>query len=100
MSWLGMVYPATPAMATAMSTAGETMWASTAALPTTRPPRMDTVAPIGEGSLSPASWSTSKATSIISTSKTVEKGTSCLAATMDRASFTGMASGWKVTRAI
>lgn len=29
----------------------------------------------------------------MSTSNTVEKGTSCLAATMDRASFTGMASG-------
>ena len=30
----------------------------------------------------------------------VEKGTSCLAATIDRASLAGMASGWKVTRAI
>ena len=36
----------------------------------------------------------------MSTSKMVEKGTSCLAATMDRASLGGMASGWKVTRAI
>ena len=87
-------------MATAMSTAGETMWASTAALPTTSPPKMETVAPMGLGRRSPASWSTSKARSMMSTSNTVEKGTSCLAATMDRASFTGMASGWKVTRAI
>ena len=82
-----------PAMATAMRTAGETMRASTAALPTTSPPRMDTVAPMGLGRRSPASWSTSKARSMMSTSKTVEKGTSCLAAAMDRASFTGIASG-------
>ena len=61
---------------------------------------MDTVAPMGLGRRNPASWSTSKASSMISTSNTVEKGTSCLAAAMDRASFTGMASGWKVTRAI
>ena len=54
-SWLGMVYPATPAIATAMSTAGETMRGSTAALPTTSPPRMDTVAPMGLGRRSPAS---------------------------------------------
>ena len=87
------MYPATPAMATAMSTAGETMWASTAALPTTSPPRMDTVEPMGPGRRSPASWMTSKDRSMMSTSQMVEKGTSCLAATMDRASLPGMASG-------
>ena len=54
---------------------------------------MDTVAPMVEGSRSPASCKISKATSMISTSNTVEKGTSCLAETMDRASFTGIASG-------
>ena len=87
------MYPATPAMATAIRTAGDTMWASTAALPTTSPPRMDTVAPMGLGSRRPASWTTSKASSMISTSKMVEKGTSCLAETMDKASLTGIASG-------
>ena len=83
-----------PAMATTTSTAGETSLASTAAEPTTSPPRMDTVCPMEEGRRSPASWSTSKAASITSTSTRVEKGTSALAEMMDSISFTGISSGW------
>ena len=83
-----------PAMATITSTAGDTSLASTAALPTTRPPRMDTVCPMAAGSRSPASCTTSKAMSITSTSARVEKGTSALAEMMDSISFTGMSSGW------
>ena len=86
-----------PAMATTTSTAGLTSLASTAAVPTTKPPRMDTVCPMDEGSRSPASWSTSKANSITSTSASVGKGTLCLAAMMDSASFTGIISGWNST---
>ena len=93
------MYPAMPAMATTISTAGDTILASTAAEPTTRPPRMDTVCPMAAGRRSPASWSTSKARSMMSTSNTVVKGTSVLAALMDRASFRGIISGWKVTAA-
>ena len=89
-----------PAAATTMRTTGETMRASTAAEPTTRPPRMETVWPMELGSRSPASWMTSKAASIMMTSKMVVKGTSCLAATMARASRVGSSSRWKVTAAI
>lgn len=100
MSWLGAVYPGDAAIATTTSTAGLTSLASTAADPTTRPPRMDTVCPMEEGRRSPASWSTSKASSITSTSARVGKGTLCLAEMMDRASFTGIISGWNSTALI
>ena len=92
-SWLGTVYPAMPAMATTMSTTGETMEASTAADPTTRPPRMEAVCPMGPGSRSPASCTASKASSMMRTSNTVEKGTSVLASEMDQASRAGIISG-------
>ncbi len=82
-----------PAMATTTSTAGDTSLASTAAEPTTSPPRMDTVCPMEEGRRSPASCKTSKASSITSTSVSVEKGTLALAAMMDRVSFTGISWG-------
>ena len=98
-SWEGMVYPAMPATATTMSTAGETILASTAALPTTRPPMMDTVWPMDWGRRRPASWRISKASSSTITSKAERKGTSCLAAMMDRASLVGIISWWKVTMA-
>jgi len=94
-----MVYPAIPAMATTMSTAGEMILASTAALPTTRPPMIDTVCPMDWGRRSPASWRISKASSRTMTSKTERKGTSCLAAMMDRARRVGIISWWKVTMA-
>ena len=48
-SWLGWVKPAMPAMATTTSTAGETIRASTAALPTTKPPKIEAVCPIAAG---------------------------------------------------
>ncbi len=98
-SWLGAVYPAMPAMATTTSTAGDTSLASTAAEPTTSPPRMETVCPMEEGRRSPASWSTSKASSITRISVRVEKGTSALAAMMDRDSLTGISSGSNSTAA-
>ena len=76
------------------------MRASTAAEPTTSPPRMDTVCPMEPGRRSPASWMISKAMSRMSTSKMEVKGTSCLAAMMERVSLVGSISGWKVTAAI
>ena len=91
-SWEGMVYPAIPATATTMSTAGETILASTAAVPTTRPPMMDTVWPMDWGSRSPASWRISKASSSTTTSKEERKGTFCLASMMDRARRVGIIS--------
>ena len=89
-----------PATATTISTAGETILASTAAEPTTRPPMMETVWPMDWGSRSPASCRISKAMSRTMTSKAERKGTFCLAAMMDRASRVGIISWWKVTMAI
>ena len=60
---------------------------------------MDTVWPMEEGRRSPASWSTSKARSMTRISVRVEKGTSALAAMMDRVSFTGISSGSNSTAA-
>lgn len=54
-SWLGTVYPAMPAMATTIRTTGETIEASTAADPTTSPPKIDAVCPMGPGKRRPAS---------------------------------------------
>ena len=68
-----------------MMTAGETIFASTAACPTTRAPMMETLCPMVLGIRSPASWSSSKASSMASTSNWVEKGTSCLLAMIDSA---------------
>ena len=69
------------------------MEASTAAEPTTSPPRMEAVWPMAPGSRRPASWTASKARSMMSTSKMVEKGTSVLASEMDQASRAGIISG-------
>ena len=92
-SWLGTVYPAMPAMATTMSTTGDTMAASTAAEPTTSPPKIDAVCPIGPGNRSPASCTASNASNIMSTSNKVENGTFSFASEIDQASRAGIISG-------
>ena len=54
---------------------------------------MEAVCPMGPGSRSPASCTASKASSMMRTSNTVEKGTSVLASEMDQASRAGIISG-------
>ena len=78
----GRAKPQMPATDTAISAAGDTRLASTAAVPTTRPPIIDTVCPMDWGSCNPASCRISKASSKNKTSKIVGNGTSFLLSTM------------------
>ena len=91
-SRFGSVNPQIPLDAVTMRAAGDTSFASTAAVPTTSPPMIDTAVPIACGRWSPASCSSSKESSMAMTSVATPKGTYCFAAVMDSSSFTGSIS--------
>ena len=57
---------------------------------------IDTVCPIGSGRRSPASCSSSNATSILRMMIGVVNGTSCSAWITDSSSFAGIISGWYI----
>ena len=95
-SRLGSVKPQMPAVAATMSAAGETRFASTAAVPTTRPPMMETAVPIACGRCSPASCKSSNAASRPSTSSSVGNGTFSLLSMMASSSFVGSICCWNV----
>ena len=79
-----------------MRAAGDTSFASTAAVPTTSPPMIDTAVPIACGRWSPACCSSSNAHSNPTTSKSVENGTSCLLSMIDSSSFVGSICWWNI----
>ena len=81
-----------PAVATTMTAMGDMTFASTADWPTISAPMTLTVSPMGLGSRSPASCSSSKAMSMPVISSAVENGTSCLDWMIESSSFEGIIS--------
>ena len=78
-SSLGMANEQSAVNANRMTTIGLTKFASTAACPIMRPPTMPIVFPMAPGSLMPASRSSSKDSSIMSTSMSCGNGQPSLA---------------------
>ena len=89
-----MAKEASPDIATIIIISGLTILASTAACPRIRPPTIPMVGPIGLGTLTPASFISSKAISSMRSSTIPGNGTSCLEDMMGKSIFVSIRSWW------
>ena len=89
-----------PVSATIITKIGLTMFAVTIAWPKISVPTIPKVGPTGAGALIDASRIISKATSIMSSSISIEKGTFSLVPAIEKSKSVGIISWWNVVIAI